>query len=62
MCMSQYAVSVYKIIQSVFFKETINSNNYVQLIITQYSREFKEEKQHGYSMHENTTTHSAISQ
>jgi hypothetical protein len=60
MSMSQYAVSVYKIIQSVFFKETINSNNYVQLLITQHSREFKEEKQHGYGMHENATTHSVV--
>jgi len=49
-----------KIIQSVFFKETINSNNYVQLIITPYSREFKEEKQHGHIMHEKATTNSAI--
>jgi len=60
--MSQYAVSVCKIIQSVFFKETRDSNNYIQLIITPHSREFKEEKQHGYIMHENATTHSAISQ
>jgi hypothetical protein len=60
--MTQYAASVYKIIQYAFFKETINSNNYVQLIITQYSREFKEEKRHGYSMHENAIIHSAISQ
>jgi len=62
MCMSQYAASVCKIIQSVFFKEIINSNNYVQLIITPHSREFKEEKQHDYIMHENATTHSAILQ
>jgi len=61
-CMSQYTVSVCKIIQSVFFPETINSNNYVQLIITPYCKEFKEEKQHGYIMHENATTHSVILQ
>jgi len=59
---SQYAVTVCKIIQSVFFKEMINSNNYVQLIITPYSMEFKEEKEHGDIMQENATTHLAISQ
>jgi len=44
----------------VFLKETIDSNNYVQLIITPYSRELKEEKQHGYIMHHNSLSHFAM--
>jgi hypothetical protein len=38
----------------------INSSNYIQLIITPYSTDFTEEKQHGYIMHENARTHTAL--
>jgi cell division inhibitor SulA len=51
--------SACKIIQPMFFEETINSNCYTQLILTPFFRELTEEKMYSYFMQDNAMAHIA---
>jgi len=52
------AMSVHKIKVPMFTKRTINSYNYIGLILTKLLTELPEERMHSYFTHKNVTAHS----